>query len=216
MVSQYVAEVRADRLVSLRMPEDIEARFRANLDRVENLVSAYQPPAGGRSSVAALDVLRAAVVFLHATLEDVVRSVQAEQWPNAEEPAVFKDVPFVIGDKLPTKVTLEELATHYKGRTVSEIIGTSIAARLERSNFNKPGDLVVALRRAELNSKIVSDNWAELQAMMARRHWIVHRADRNDRRGSGQHSALSLDPGTVRRWKGTVETVCIAILAQLE
>jgi hypothetical protein len=39
---------------------------------------------------------------------------------------------------------------------------------------------------------------------MRRRHWIVHRADRNQESGSGQHSVRSLGRGSVEIWLNAV------------
>ena len=61
------------------MKPEIEHRFADNLTRVESLVAAYDTQvaargAAGRVAVPTADLLRAAVVFLHATLEDLLRS----------------------------------------------------------------------------------------------------------------------------------------------
>ena len=55
----------------------------------------------------------------------------------------------------------------------------------------------------------------DLESMMKRRHWIVHRADRNQAQGQGQFAAQSLHPNTVKAWTTAVESFGQAVLALL-
>jgi hypothetical protein len=48
--------------------------------------------------------------------------------------------------------------------------------------------------------------------MMKRRHWIVHRADRNTEKGTGHHPARSLQRATVSTWADAVEDFGSALL----
>lgn len=205
------------------MLENIEARFRRNLDRVDSLVSFYEARRAeetttgkGRTTVSNADLLRSAVVFLHATLEDVVRSVLTDRWPRATDDELFERVPFVLGNKKPEKITLGQLAAEYGGKSVEDVLRTNVEAYLEHSNFNAVSELVVALQRAGLDTRIVAPHASELHAMMLRRHQIVHRADQNVQSGSGHHAARSLGAHTVRRWRDHVEAVCVGIVAELE
>src|SRR5437588_8261871 len=71
--------------------------FTANLGRVSNLVKLYENTSGrgkGRKAVHEADVLRAAVVFAHATLEDFIRSICAYFLPHAD-PSVLDEIPLV-------------------------------------------------------------------------------------------------------------------------
>ncbi|HEY6727113.1 MAG TPA: toll/interleukin-1 receptor domain-containing protein [Polyangiaceae bacterium] len=56
---------------------DVERRFAANLGRVQHLGEIYQSAGIGvaRRAVETADVLRSAVVFLHAALEDFLRTL---------------------------------------------------------------------------------------------------------------------------------------------
>ena len=65
------------------MKQDIEDRLTINLRRVRNLIARYPATGSGRRSVEDSDLLRAAVVLLHATLEDVVRGVLEWKLPGA-------------------------------------------------------------------------------------------------------------------------------------
>lgn len=128
--------------------------MRANLARVDRLVEAYKEDAGpgqGRRSVGTIDLLRAAVVFLHATLEDVVRSPQTARWPDTQDRAHLERVEVLLAPGSTTeKVTPADLPGH-RGKSVDDVIRQSIEAHLERSSYNNLGDLKTALARSGLN-----------------------------------------------------------------
>src|SRR5262245_29791393 len=80
----------------LRMEPELEARARRNLQRVRKLVQLYRDLAGpgrGRRPVETIDLLRSAVVFLHATLEDALRTLLVERWVLATDTSHFADLP---------------------------------------------------------------------------------------------------------------------------
>jgi dihydroxyacetone kinase len=51
--------------------------------------------------------------------------------------------------------------------------------------------------------------------MMKRRHWIVHRVDRNRSQGTGGHGARSISLSTVREWKDEVEAAVQTIFEEI-
>ena len=188
--------------------EDIRERFAANLARVKNIQAIYESTSrlkGGRRGVQEVDLLRAAVVLLHASLEDVLRSVAEWKLPAAR-PDALAEIP-LAGTKRGARVGLEELATH-RGRTVDDVIADSVREYLERSNYNHPGDIKTILEKVELDPKLADPYAVELAAMMTRRHWIAHRADRNPQKGTGHHPAKSLPNAVVSRWIEAVEKFC--------
>ena len=76
--------------------ENLVANFRANIARVESLTAASDAlgsPGVGRPTVHQTDILRAAVVLLHASLEDVLRSSSEHLLPYASK-AVLDDIGF--------------------------------------------------------------------------------------------------------------------------
>lgn len=197
------------------MREDIVTRYEPNLARVRKLVDAYRAIAGpgpGRRSLDTIDVLRAAVVFLHATLEDVLRTLLARRWPTAGPEHPFDGIPVAPGRR--DRVTLTDLASH-RGKSVDDVVRESVNAYLERSNFNNVADVKTAMQRAGLDFEAIAPQASSLAAMMTRRHQIVHRADRQEIGGSGNHAAASLGISTVEAWISAVEATCKAIVAQL-
>jgi hypothetical protein len=185
--------------------EEIRNRFQSNLARVRNILAVYLSGPGkgrGRRGVQETDLLRAAVVLLHATLEDLLRSLAEWKLPMAS-PESLAEIP-LAGTKRGTRVGLQELAG-FRGRTVDEVIADSVKEHLEKSNDNHPGDVKSTLEQIGLDPRIVDGYSAELAAMMTRRHWIAHRADRNTRRGAGHHPTKSLPSLAVSRWIDAVE-----------
>jgi hypothetical protein len=195
--------------------DEITRRFEQNLGRAKSLVVAYRaalPGASGRPSVATTDLLRGSVVFLHAAVEDLLRSVLAWKLPFAR-PKVLEDVP-LVGTPPRTKYTLADIAVH-RGISVDELISRSVAASLERSNFNDVAEVASALAKSGVPSSVLDPYGSRLAAMMSRRHWIVHRADRNRAQGSGQFAAQSLPPDLVETWIASAEAFGVAVLALL-
>jgi hypothetical protein len=193
---------------------EIEGRFSENLERVAHLVQVYSGTSGGpgRPSVEDADVLRAAVVFLHATVEDLLRSLLAWRLPGATA-SHLKDIP-LAGKKPRSSFTVEDLAG-FRGSTVDDVIVRSVAEHLDRSNFNNPGEVEAVIVRIGLPTTLLDPYRDKLGPMMTRRHWIVHRADRNTATGRGQHAARGLKKATVETWADAVKQFGAAVLGQL-
>jgi hypothetical protein len=194
--------------------DEIEERFAENLERVQHLVDVYAAtaPGPGRRDVKTTDILRAAVVFLHATLEDLLRSLLAWRLPMAAAEHL-KDVP-LEGKEARTKFTLDELAVH-RGKTVDAVIAGSVLASLEESSFSHPGEVDRALEKVGLPKGLVDPFRPRLAPMMKRRHWIVHRADRNLASGAGHHPARSLQLAVVEDWYRAVGDLGALVLSKV-
>ncbi|MGH7269919.1 MAG: hypothetical protein ACREJ3_05760, partial [Polyangiaceae bacterium] len=153
-----------------------------------------------------------AVVFLHASLEDLLRSVLAWKLPSTADFGHLDDVP-LDGEKL-RKYTLGDIAKH-RGKSVEDLIDHSVAAYLERSNFNNVSEIASALARSGVASAALRPYGSDLESIMKRRHLIVHRADHNPDQGPGHFAARSLHPNTVKAWATSVEAFGRAVLALL-
>jgi len=185
--------------------DEIRDRFLNNLERVKRMLETYESSVGkgkGRRSVGQTDTLRAAVVFLHASLEDLLRSLSEWKMPGAN-PEAFAEVP-LVGTRGKTRFGLQELAL-LRGQTVDEIIGRSVIEFLEKSSFNHPGEVKAMLEKIGVDPNIANTYVKTLASMMSRRHWIAHRVDRNPHRGSGHHAVISLSSALVSHWVTTVE-----------
>jgi hypothetical protein len=180
-------------------PEAISERFEGNLKRVENLVSLYTPKGSGRVGTHETDVLRAAIVMLHASLEDFLRSylivsiddfdkdtLNSYGFPNSNKRAQEKAK---IGDLV-----------EYRDQTIAEFIRASVKERIDRyETFNDIGDVKGALTKCKFDMSAFDDaQFAELVNMIKRRHQIVHKADKNEGAGGqGNHKTASLSKATV-------------------
>jgi hypothetical protein len=199
------------------MKQQIEQRFVLNLARVKNLVAIYRiqlaGPGRGRRGHQETDVLRAATVLLHASLEDVLRSLAYWKLPAAAAP-VLEQVPLVGGTA--TKFNLGTLAAH-RGKTVAEVIKESTDASLERSNYNNQSEVSNLLQSLGLNTAPLAPFMATLGQAMQRRHQIVHRADSNPnpQPGRGNYRVASISPATLDGWIGNTEQFVTAVLAQV-
>lgn len=195
------------------MKQEITDRFALNIARVKNLVAIYTNllagEGQGRRSHKETDVLRAATVLLHASVEDVLRSLAYWKLPAAAH-QVLDQIPFAGG--VATKITLGTLSAQ-RGKSVDDVIKESVDANLERSNYNNAGEVCSLLQSIGLNPVAVQHYLPALENAMKRRDQIVHRADANP--GRGNHRVASIAPPTVNGWIANTEQFVQAVLAQV-
>lgn len=123
------------------------------------------------------DILRAAVVLLHATTEDLLRSLAYWKLPSASSNVLANfSLPNSAGA---TKFNLGELSL-FRGETVDAVIKKCVDAYLEKSNYNNNKEVSALLTSIGLNVAMINHTFSLLEQMMLHRHQIVHRADRND------------------------------------
>lgn len=193
----------------------IQETLSQNLDRVENLITVYEshPDAKkqGRKSAETLDILRAAVVLLHASLEDVLRRLAYWKWPTGNS-ATLDKIPLVGLGSGSLKHSLGDLTKH-RGKAIDDVLRESVDAYLERSNYNNTSEVSSLLSSVGVRVSAVSQHFDVLQNLMERRHQIVHRADRKSEvKGSGDHEIQSIHKDTVREWANAVKQFSEAVL----
>lgn len=201
---------------------DVRAIFNSNVARCADLLESYDALTGtgaGRRPVGAVDVLRSAVIFLHASVEELLRSVERIRLPKGPTEGLrflrFAPRVVTLQDESKEKLTLAELA-EFRGHTVDDVLANSIERHLERSNYNTVDEVAAALVRVGFNVAILGSTGARLASMIKRRHWIAHRADRNAASGSGHHAAQSLSRKTVEVWLEAVSEFGENVIGQLE
>lgn len=207
-----------DALNELDFLEPSITRLSENLARTYNLVGIYKARYGsgrGRRKVHSLDVLRAAVVFLHASLEDFLRSLAAINLPNASEDTL-NTIPLkgLNTSGRPEKFFLGKLVSH-KGKTVDEVIEESISHYLERTTYNDTQEIAALLVNIGVDVSKVNETFPALDQMMRRRHQIVHRADRVEGKARGKQYAQSLNPAVVTKWIESTRKFMGKVLSQL-
>lgn len=150
--------------------------------------------------------MRAAVILLHAALENLLRS--GEELRFLQVPVDrFKHVRWLKEEKR----TLLELMES-RGQTMNDVLLRELQSYLDRSNYNNEHDIVSALQRMGLDKQPFEVFLADLQAMMARRHWIAHRADVNK-----THPQLTnpIRVTLVEQWLNIVESFGEQLLSRL-
>ena len=186
-------------------------RFNRNSQRVRVLIASAEAmtAATPESKPHAEDLLRAATVFLHATVEELLRGLAQVHLPSSE--GALDRIP-LAGSKdtlRPEKFLLGALARH-RGKTVDEVIMQSVRDHIARRTFSNVGEIAALFEQIGLR---LPGNTEELMrkiaALIARRHEIVHRADIID----GEQSPTSLESKTVEVWRKAVESFVAKIIA---
>lgn len=199
------------------MKAQIEKRFHQNIVRVRNLTDIYRThlkgSGSGRRSHSKTDVLRAAIVMLHASLEDLLRSVAYWKLPGASA-ETLSGVPLLSASRS-TKFHLGHLCAH-RGQSIDEVIESSVHDYLERSNYNNTKEVVAFCEAVGIRVSAVNAHFSKIEPIMNRRHKIVHRADQDDGvAGRGNHRVTSIGVATVEGWITRVEDFGRAILGEV-
>ena len=161
--------------------------FYQNIERVDTLVGAAlffesedDDNANSSDNAAASDILRAAVVFLHSALEEVIRNLFQHRLPYVN-PENLNKIPFHDHEPShrPKGILLGELQ-RYSGVYIKNIIFHSINNYVDTLNINSSTHLVQCLQLAEVDHEQFVDFYPSLDSLMKRRHQIVHQMDRSN------------------------------------
>jgi RiboL-PSP-HEPN len=159
------------------------------------------------------DILRAAVVFLHATLEDFLRYIGSRYIPSGEEDALNKISLIGSSDSpRPEKFFLGKLAKH-RGKMVDQLIHECVAAHLQKVSFNNTTDICQLLESAGIRSDKFKDSYPSLGELMARRHQIVHHADLLPSDEKFERDAAPIEASKVTEWYHTTMNFMSAVAA---
>lgn len=192
--------------------DDVADRLEQNLQRADALRAMFDRlNAEEIGPVVASDLLRAAVVLLHAALEDVVRSIEEARLPDVPTFKWNFAVPSLPYDRT-ERITMQQLL-EYRGKTVEDVFQASVRQHFERTNYNNVSDLFSALARVGMNVAPVQAHADTVAAMMKRRHWIVHRADRSPDAIRGRDLAQHISSGLVAGWSVAVRQVGVGLVA---
>lgn len=173
-----------------KMTQAIRERTLENINRVKNLIKIYERIKDDKNGHNT-DILRAAVVLLHAALEDCLRSLSYLQLPFASPDEL---------NKTQCRVQLGKIA-EYRDKTVDELITAITFEYLEHVTYNSQADISKTLK--SLGITIQQFDLSQLDTAIKRRHIIVHRADRADKEGGGRITPIQA--AHVLRWVDQVE-----------
>lgn len=127
-------------------------------------------------SGATQDILRAAVVLIHAQLEEFLRTMARTLLPEGDE-ACLNEIPLAGLGGRKERFLLGKLVQH-RGKKVEEVLRASVSEYLERSNYNSTTEIANLLATLGFDVAGHDKQFATIQQMIERRHTIVHRADR--------------------------------------
>ena len=210
---QKVLKRKIDEIYSLHLK-----RFIDNLLRAENLLQLYYDKnkgRRGRKNIYQTDILRAVVVFLHATLEDFLRSVASVYLPQAKE-EFLNDIPLIgINDTgRPEKFLLGKLSS-FQNKTVQEVISESAQAYLNKLSFSSTKDIAYLLSSLSIRTDHLKSYFSELEQLIQRRHKIVHSADIKARNSKGQNKIYPIDYTQVKKWTKMLTSFATSLTAEL-
>jgi hypothetical protein len=189
--------------------EETVRRLRRNLLRVEDIVGlAGMMQHQAEDPERAADLLRAAAVLLHATLDDFLRTVAKERWQSFSN-EWLKPVP-LPGRKPGEKITFVDLF-HLRGKSVDDLVRDSVLAYLDGRSFNNWPQIDDLLHELHVSSPGPQAN--DLKELMQRRHHIVHQADKAD--GPSGHAEQAIDEASLDRWVRAVQHVSAHVIKEL-
>jgi RiboL-PSP-HEPN len=171
--------------------DQIKDFYLVSLDRIDALMEHSKALRAKGEKELASDILRAAVVLLHATLEDFLRSVEDRLLPYCGEDAL-KDVP-LIGQGKNAKLHLGNLAAH-RGKSVLDVIQDSVKEYLDKKTYNNIPTIENLLKKLGIDPSAVSSLHPPIGRLITRRHQIVHRGDKQN----GKLKPIS--PEQVEKW----------------
>lgn len=187
--------------------EELTEHSLMNYYRIENLIQLYEKETKdkkGKRFNHQIDILRSAVVFIHATLEDGMRSIAKHYLPLCDKEIIDK-IPLIDINKSgkPEKFFLGRLLSH-SDKSVNELIEESISSYLDKISFSSVSDIASMLSTFKINQSKINKLYPSIEEMMKRRHHIVHRADKIKASGPGRQYAKSLSAKKVRDWNDKV------------
>ena len=214
--------------------QQIFARFEKNLQRTTSLVNSFYGDQGkvGRPPTHRADILRAAVVLLHASLEELMRSLEVELINRYIHAGIsLIGVKFALpGGKRLDSISLSQLVSAYPSANVTDILADAVATHktlrlksLERRTYNNVEEVKAALDRVQVPRGtnplepygLTKPDWSLIEAMMKRRHLIAHRADRNNESGKGHHLNKPIGLGELQKWVDKIRALGNSVQQQI-
>ena len=188
-----------------------------NISRVENLIQLYEKlftnKIGNESEQN--DILRSAVVFLHSTVEELVRNLFIEKMPKQDR-KTLDEIPFSvhIASHRSKGILLGELAHEYRGQFLDNIVLDSINAYVNSMNLNDITQLVYQLEKVKIDISGIKEIYPNLNSLMKRRHQIVHQMDRSNSLDPDTAPINSISVGEVKAWQVSTRKLIDHCLSQ--
>jgi hypothetical protein len=204
--------------LKIAVQEVLEPYFKRHHDQVTRMFAllTFQLKHPPESAEVAQDVLRAAVVLVHATLEDFLRTIALQLVPSLDE-KFLNQVPLAeSSDSGRAEKFLLGKLTNFRGNTVNEVLEKSVRKYLARSNFNNVDEIAAFLRSLEIEIDVETKAvFPALQALMERRHQIVHRGDRLESEQTALGPLCPITADQVIAWGQAVTTFNSRVIGKL-
>ncbi len=131
------------------------------------------------SNTSLKDIVRAAVVFAHGTLEEFLRELGIELLlKSSDAVSKLRDIPLANGkNRMRTeKFTLVDLEK-FRGNSIDDVLSKSVVDYYQRTTYNNIDDIINLLRSLEIPHEGVEGCLPDIALMIQRRHEIVHKTD---------------------------------------
>lgn len=155
-------------------------QFDEGVNRVSSLLALYdslQIEGSARTSKEKrpTDILRAALVLLHSAEEDYFRNILIHWYPIKADSKALSEVSLAGSDGRTSKYSFDRFAS-FSGKTVDEVISESVREHFSRMSFNSYKDIDSRLKKIGLSLGAYKRQ-AEIDALIQRRHKVVHEVD---------------------------------------
>ena len=186
--------------------EQYKENFDRNIERVRSLLKLYRTLKATEikegKDYKFTDVLRGATVMLHSSFEEYYRNIICFVLPKVCNPEDLKGISFERNNgNRKEKIELGDIL-EFRGRTVDDVIVSSITESLGYTSFNDFKDIARWAKRIKIDLGEFNGR-EKLGNLISRRHRIVHEADNS--RGENGYSLNSIRENTVEEW---VSVVC--------
>jgi hypothetical protein len=206
----------ADRVLKLKFVL-LSKRHDDQMARIYSLISiAMSESTSSLPSGVAYDVLRAAVVLIHATFEDLLRTLATMSIPLMSE-EFLNQVPIAGSEGRAKKFELGKLRA-FESSSIKDVIHLSVMEHLEKQSFSSVDEIVSFLKFC-LDIKLdkpSEEQFPDLADLIKRRHEIVHRADRSENELFALGPLRPIDAETVHVWALAAYAVEVDVLARVK
>jgi hypothetical protein len=195
------------KLITLVIDRNL-TNFMRNTKRIDGLIKIAEELESDEEHRS--DILRAAVVFLHAIIEELLRGIALVYLPISSEETLNK-IP-IAGSSDPLradKFFLGRLSQH-REKTVDELIKASVIEHVGRRSFSDTDEVCGLLKSLSFDVKKIKAELPMIESLMQRRHQIVHRSDVAS--GASQPSKINADD--IAKWRKAVEKLVYSVTAE--
>ncbi len=195
-----------------------EIESRENVARVDNLIENFKELDSHNLGEPAHrnDLLRACVVFLHSTIEELVRNLFVEKLPSLPR-NVLDEIPFSIhrSSDRPKGIMLGELLHEYRGVFLENIALDSINSYVKVMNINDTVQLATQLKKVQIDKVPLEPTFPDIDGLMKRRHQIVHQMDRSNALDPDTAPVTDITLSQVETWRHSTVRLIELILKQV-